>query len=132
MKRIGIDYGTKRVGVAVSDDSGVVAFPRMTLLNDRTLMGELVAFIEKENPGEIVLGESVGPTGDNPVMKDIRFFADELTRLTGVPVAFASEFGTSAEARQNAEANGAAKSFVDAEAAALILNSYLAHYGNHA
>jgi putative Holliday junction resolvase len=129
---IGIDYGTKRVGVAVSDDGGTVAFPRMTLPNDRMLMTILSDFITTENVGEIVVGESKGRHGDNPVMKDIRFFAHELERATKLPVRYELEFATSVEARRLAEEAGKANpKLVDAEAAAVILNSYLEHHGRH-
>lgn len=123
---IGIDYGTKRVGVAVTDDEGTVAFPRMTLPNDRMLMSSLKDFIAKEKPVRVIIGESTGPTGDNPVMKHIRFFAGELERETGLSVSYASEYMSSAEARRTMP-----DKLVDAEAAAIILNSYIEHYGHH-
>ena len=119
---IGIDYGTKRVGVAVSDTRGTVAFPRMTLPNDRMLMSSLKEFIAKEGADEVVIGESTGPTGDNPVMKHTRAFAQELERETGVTIRWEPEYLSSAEARRTSTAN-----LVDAEAAAIILNSYLNH-----
>ena len=34
MKFLGIDYGTKRIGVAISDENGVLAFPKKIVLND--------------------------------------------------------------------------------------------------
>jgi putative Holliday junction resolvase len=133
VKIVGIDYGTKRVGVAVSDEGGTVAFPRMTLANDRMLMTALKEFIEKEHAEEIVLGESKGRDGtDNPVMKDARFFAGELERMTGLTVRYEPEFYTSVEARRLAtEAGNVNPKLVDAEAAAVILNSYLEHHGSH-
>ncbi len=107
VKLVGIDYGTKRVGVAVSDDSGSVAFPRMTVPNDRMLMTSLKEFIQKERAAAVVLGESKGRDGtDNPVMKDIRFFAGELERETGVTVHYEPEFYTSVEARRLAAEAG--------------------------
>jgi putative Holliday junction resolvase len=130
---IGIDYGTKRVGVAVTDDGGKVAFPRMTLPNDRMLMSELKNFIAKEKVDEIVVGESKGPGGDNPIMKDIKLFVGELGRATQLPVIYEPEFYTSVEARRlAAEAGSKNPKLIDAEAAAVILNSYLAKtYGSH-
>src|SRR5262249_34574308 len=95
VKRIGIDYGTKRVGVAVSDASGAVAFPKMTLANDRMLMSSLKELVAAEGIEEIVLGESMGPKGDNSVMAHIRRFARELERETGCAVVYEPEFYTS-------------------------------------
>lgn len=120
MKCIGIDYGAKRVGIAVSDESGSAAFPKATVPNDRTLVPFLKDFIEKEGAEVLVIGESVGPRGDNPIMHDIRRFAGELERETGLPVHFEQEFNSSQEARQTTDERN-----VDAKAAAIILNSYL-------
>jgi len=123
MKLIGIDYGTKRVGVAVSDADGRLAFPKMTLPNDHLLMGNLKRFIADEGVQGIVIGESKSLAGaDNPVMQDARQCAERLEKETQLPVYFEPEWYTSVEARRLKEAAGA----VDAEAAALILSRYLA------
>lgn len=122
MKLVGIDYGTRRVGIAVSDDAGRLAFPKMTLPNDATLLGELTALIRSEKVETIVLGESKDLSGaDNPVMLSARRFAETLKKETGVLVHFEPEFYTSKEARHLKDGARA----VDAEAAAIILTSYL-------
>jgi len=123
MKLIGIDYGTKRVGIAVSDDAGRLAFPRLTLSNDRSLVEHVVSFIAEEGVQTIVIGESKDLAGgDNPVMQDARAFADRLKKETQLPVHFEPEWYTSVEARRLKEGAEA----VDAEAAAIILSRYLA------
>ncbi|OGG44352.1 hypothetical protein A2841_01025 [Candidatus Kaiserbacteria bacterium RIFCSPHIGHO2_01_FULL_48_10] len=120
-KLIGVDYGTKRVGIAVSDERGVVAFPKATLPNDRALIPTIVDLIRKENAVTVVVGESRNSEGaDNPIMENARGFAARLERAAAVTVTFEPEFYTSVEARRNLE-----KKEVDAEAAALILNSYI-------
>lgn len=122
MKYLGIDYGTKRVGFAVSDDAGRLAFPKMTLPNDRALVGDTVAFIKKESVGHIVVGESKNNQGsENQVMRSARWFAKELEREVGLPVTFEPEFYSSVEARRLTDGG----KHVDAEAAAIILSSYL-------
>lgn len=122
MKVIGIDYGEKRVGVAVSDERGAFAFPKMTLPNDKMLIPDLVTFITKEKAGRIVVGESRNLKGDeNPIMRNARWLAGELARETGLPVEFEPEFYTTIEARRLKNKSNA----VDAEAAAIILESYL-------
>lgn len=122
MKVVGIDYGAKRVGVAVSDDAGRLAFPKMTLPNDKSLVGDLVAFIKKEGVSTVVVGESKNSRGeDNAVMRDARWFAEELKRETGLSIHFEPEFYSSIEARRLAEKEGP----IDAEAATIILTSYL-------
>lgn len=122
MKRVGIDFGTKRVGLAVSDETGSIAFPRAVFPNDRHLLAEVVGLVRAEQVGEVVVGESRGFDGaDNPVMAAARRFAREVGQESGVPVVFEPEFYTTVEARRTA---GPA-ALVDAEAAAIMLNSYL-------
>lgn len=128
MKYVGIDYGTKRVGFAVSDVAGRLAFPKMTLANDKMLIPDAVTFIKKEQAETLVIGESKNNEGmDNPVMRDARWFAKELERETGLPVIFEPEFYSSVEARKLLDAPGA----VDAEAAAIILGSFLARINTY-
>ena len=126
-KLLGIDYGAKRVGIAVSDDSGSVAFPKTTLLNNQSLLQTLTTLIRNENVMGVVFGESKHFSGeDNPIMKDARRFADELKRSAGLPVYYESEFNTSVEARRDIP-----EGKVDAEAATIILNSYIARTKKH-
>jgi putative holliday junction resolvase len=120
-KIVGIDYGTKRVGVSVSDDTGSVAFPKTTLLNDRALLPTLTSLIRKENVSVVVIGESKNAAGEeNEVMRDARRFAQELENHVAVTVHYEPEFYTSVEARRDTD-----KKEVDAEAAAILLNSYI-------
>ena len=120
-KLIGIDYGTKRIGVAVSDDRGSIAFPKATFPNDRTLIPTLIEMIRKENVSTVVVGESKNADGeDNSVMRNVRQFVGDLERGIAVTVVYEPEFYTSLQARRDTE-----KSLVDAEAATIILNSYI-------
>ena len=48
MKHLGVDFGMKRVGIAVSNDEETIAFPRATLKNDETLVQEILKIIEAE------------------------------------------------------------------------------------
>lgn len=128
MKHIGIDYGTKRVGVAVSDDAGRIAFPKMILPNNKMLMSDLVTFIKKEEVGAVVVGESKDLSGkENHIMGDIRTFAKEVERLSGVEVILEPEWYSSLEARKIGETSGV----VDEHAAAIILQSYLAKHNTY-
>ena len=58
MKYLALDYGTRRVGVAVSDPDGMMAFPRRTLKREvrEAFFAELLALIDEERPDAIVLG----------------------------------------------------------------------------
>lgn len=120
-KYLGIDYGAKRVGVAISDETGTLAFPRAVFLNDATLRGKILTLIEAEKIDGIVCGESIKEDGgENIIMKEARVFAEALRDLTNLPLYFEKEFFTSVEARRMQEHHE-----VDDSAAALILQRYL-------
>lgn len=126
MKLIGIDYGSKRVGVAVSDADGSMAFPKAVVPNDRTLMSTIKELLKKEQVEAVVVGESKARDGsDNPIMQNARVFVGDLERETGLPIHFEPEFYSSAEAKRLKEQAGAQTGIVDAEAAAIILNSFI-------
>ena len=57
MKFLGIDYGSKKVGIAVSDDSANLAFPKCVIGNDVELLEHIARIVSEENIGAIVLGE---------------------------------------------------------------------------
>ncbi|MBI3573569.1 Holliday junction resolvase RuvX [Candidatus Kaiserbacteria bacterium] len=126
-KYLGIDYGSKRVGVAVSDNTGSVAFPRSTLPNDQKLLSSVLKLIEAEGVRTVVIGESKDKDGkDNPIMSAARRFAESLTSALPIEVYFEPEYYSSVEARRNTD-----ESFVDAKAAAIILNRYLERVTPH-
>ena len=126
-KYLGIDYGTKRVGVAMSDVSGRMAFPRETIANDRALVPRLIDLIRDESVSFVVIGDSKNKDGkDNAVMQEARRFADALENALAVTVYFEPEYYSSVEARRlSEEAGDSSGAPVDAKAAAIILNRYL-------
>jgi len=122
MKFLGIDYGTKRIGLAISDEGGTLAFPKEIILNDSKLFDNIDQIVKEENISEIVIGESFNFSGqENSVAEKINVFISELEKRFELPVHRQSEFLTSVEARRY-DNNGAK---VDAGAAALILQRYL-------
>lgn len=129
MRHLGIDFGTKKVGIALSDEAGTMGFPKGVLPNDNLLLDVVAKLIADERVERIVMGESRDYSGnENSVMKDARAFAAALTERTGVPVAYELEMLTTQEARRDFEGVHNAKSGnVDASAAAIILTSYLSH-----
>jgi putative Holliday junction resolvase len=137
MRYLGIDYGTKRVGLALSDEAGTMGFPHTILANTPKLLEELCALIAREKVGAVVMGESLMLAGgENPVAKYARALGTELAARTGAPVHYESEVFTSAEARRAPEKEIKSRSpkqhiAVDASAAALILTSFLSRT-NHA
>lgn len=123
MRYLGIDYGEKRVGIAVSDDGGTIAFPRTTLMNDAMLLEQIVSLIETEKIGMLVVGDTRAFSGlANPVTRETEAFIERLRDETNLPVEGAWEAGSSIEASRYAP-EGAPHD--DAAAAAIILQRYL-------
>jgi putative transcription antitermination factor YqgF len=121
MSYIGVDYGTKRVGIAVSDEGNTMAFPAEVVPRGKVLE-HIVNLVKEREAHGIVIGESKNFHGeDNAVMTNIRTFADDLREKTGVEVIFEPEFLTSAAAKSA----GASAEMLDASAAAFILQSFL-------
>lgn len=122
MRLLGIDYGLKRVGIALSDESGVFAFPHSVLKNDKNLLKNVVDICIKEGVKNIVIGESLDYKGKcNPIMEEVDLFKNMLEKELNVPVIFENETLTSAEAERT---QGKGK-MLDASAAAIILKSYI-------
>ncbi len=134
MKYLGIDYGSKRVGLATSDEGGSFAFPHSIVPNTTELVPVIATLCEKEGVTGIVLGESTDLSGaPNKIMGSIEEFKRNLEAEMDLPVYFQKEFMTTIEARgrEGKEKNNARKTAkavqapADASAAALILQRYL-------
>ncbi len=140
MKYLGIDYGTKRIGVAVSDDTGSIAFPLTTLKSDREALVRVAALVQENKVEKIVIGESKNFQNEpNEVMEDIEQFKKDIAELTQLEAVYEPELFSSAQAarqytpdvspgglrpRGSRKANPSQEK-LDAAAAALILQSYL-------
>ncbi len=138
MKYIGIDYGTKKVGLAVSD--GVVALPKNVLPNNSKLLRVLSEYINSEGVSDIVVGESFALDGGlNNVASDAKVFIDKLLSKVGseVNVHYVDERFTTKQARAipvegfvrgdraNKKRIRTVTRQADAQAAAIILQSFL-------
>src|SRR5690349_18606898 len=127
MKYIGIDYGTKRIGIAVSDDTGSIAFPLAVVKAGPSALEEVANIVQVNGAEQIVLGESLNHKGEaNSVMEDIEQFEKDIAEITSVPVVYEREFFTSMEAARQFAPDGSRKEMpsqekLDASAAAIIL-----------
>jgi len=122
MRYLGIDFGSKRVGVAVSDESNSFAFPVSVVQNSPDLLEELALVCRKYTITDIVIGESKNfSQEDNLIMKEVAIFMGQVAQHIGIPTHLHPEFLTSLEAKQIQGKND----MLDASAAALILKSYL-------
>jgi putative Holliday junction resolvase len=139
MKYLGIDFGTKRIGLALSDDGGTLAFPKEIIPNNKDTVSVIGDIIDKEKIEEIVIGESLDLSGmPNKLAKDTDLFIVALTEKYFLPIHKQKEFLTSVEARkageskrdyEKSESHSRMKKEkgdkVDGSAAALILQRYL-------
>lgn len=141
MRYLGIDYGEKRIGIALSDESAKFSFAHSVILN--TGHAEVIKAIKKiceENlVNKIVLGRSLNYKGEpNPVMKKIELFKKRLDGAMNLKVIYENESLTTMEAKRplygektrppianKRRGQKRKKTAVDASAAALILKSFL-------
>ncbi len=134
MKILGIDYGSKRIGLAISDEGMKFAFPKRLLENDMNAIDEIGKIIKDEKVFEIVVGDTLGAGGqENEVTSELQDFIESVGHKFQLPIKKEREFFTSIEARgrvgkesmsaRQTKKDTSAK--VDASAAALILQRYL-------
>lgn len=122
MRKMGIDYGKKRVGVAFTDDAGLMAFPHSVLVNDADLLPKLLKLIQEKSVEEIVIGHSLGRDGlPNEIHGGVTELVTDLTLQVGLPVHLEPEQYTTQEAVRFQGRTG----MTDASAAAIILNSFI-------
>ncbi len=122
MRLLGIDYGSKKTGLALTDESGKMAFPHSVVPTDAKLLTTIETLIMKEKVGEIVLGYSLNRDGKpNAVHAAAEELMLDLTLSVGLPVHLQPEQYTTQAAIQ---IQGRTTQ-TDASAAALILDAYL-------
>jgi putative Holliday junction resolvase len=135
MKMLGVDYGSKYVGIAISDDNGNIAFPH-EVVERRYAHDTIVKLVASKHIKAIIVGESLDAQGRrNAIGNEADAFASRLRDELKLPVVFERESFTSWHARQRIpEHRGTisrlrqervTESRVDAAAAALILQRYL-------
>lgn len=124
MRYMGIDYGSKRIGVAISDEDGRIAFPYGIVINrgGNSAVKDIIVIFSREHAGEIIVGLPIGLDGkDTKQTTDVRKFVDALKAKSAFPVTYENEMLTS----RMAKAAGMRNEHIDASSAALILQSYL-------
>ncbi len=121
MRYLGIDFGEKRVGIALSDEDGKLAFPKAVLENNSDLLRNIIDFCMQNNVEVIIMGESRDFHGKiNEIMWKIEGFKKQLETM-GKKVVYEPEFLSSVQASKITGEND----MIDASAAAIILQSYL-------
>jgi len=118
---LGIDYGSKRVGVAASNEGRTMAFPVSVVANTPDLLAEIEKLAIDHETREIVIGESRNYKGEPNVIFDEADRFKKALEARGFTVYLELEFMTSMQAERLQGKND----MTDASAAALILQSYL-------
>lgn len=126
---LAVDFGTKRVGIAVSDSLGLMASPLEVVSRDRVV--EFVAEVVKDmDVAKIVVGLPTTLGGhEGPSAEEARTLGKDLHNATDLPVVYHDERFTSRMAESTLLAHGMKRrdrrQKVDKIAAAIILQDYL-------
>jgi putative Holliday junction resolvase len=130
VRYLAIDFGERRIGLATSDATGLIATPRRTILraSDRAAIAEIVGFARDEEVEGIVVGLPHHADGqENALAPRVRSFARKLSEALALPVAFVDEHLTS-----RAAADRYPSAEIDAAAAAVLLDDFLSTRGRTA
>ena len=132
MRTLGIDYGTARVGLALSDELGVLASPYQTLAYSKDVVEEIVDIVRRENVGAVVIGMPYDANGNQTdSTRRTKNFAEKLRKVLDCPVAEHDEAFSSRRAIERMVEAGIRKSKrrqkenSDNWAAAIVLQEYL-------
>ena len=129
---LAIDYGSRRIGLAKSDPTGLIASPISTLevKSSREALDKIKKVIEEIGPASIVIGYPLLASGDrSDKCIEIDRFVEELSRLYSGPIQRVDESHSSTEAHAIIHAHGkrvgTQKKRIDKLAAVIILQRYL-------
>ncbi|MGI9627355.1 MAG: Holliday junction resolvase RuvX [Longimicrobiales bacterium] len=132
---MGIDYGVRRIGIAMSDPTRSLATPLTTMLRRRGKRPPIAAIarlVEEHDVHHIVVGIPQEADGASPDWtEEIRAFADKLAERTGRPVETQDESFSTLEAQSKLDSIGTSakrkeqKGRLDAAAASIILQDWL-------
>ncbi len=129
MKIIAIDFGGRRIGIAVGDSEIGVAAARDFLENDSEVIATLAELVERENVEKVLVGLPRGFSGETSQTDEARDFAKELDAKVAASVELVDERFTSKIAEANLHAAGEnakkQKTLIDSESARIILQEYL-------
>ena len=125
-RRLGIDYGQARVGIAICDLDGLVATPLITLRNDNKLFSNLGALIEGHNIQGIFLGKPKHLSGvEGATVELVSAFAQRFSESFDLPIQYVDERLTSGGAEKLLKSAGKSakesKGLIDQLAAVAIL-----------
>jgi putative Holliday junction resolvase len=127
---VGVDLGTKRIGVAVTDPTGAIASPYEVVARSPQAHGEIKRIVDEVEAGRVVVGLPLSLSGkDGPAATSARAEAAALAETVGVPVELYDERLTTVTANRSMMdlkmKSDARRRVVDKVAAAVMLQSWL-------
>jgi putative Holliday junction resolvase len=136
MRVLALDYGRRRIGLAVSDELGITAqgLPTLQRKNNRTDLAALGRIVQERQVDRILMGNPLHMSGDAGVQAGVaREFGEMVARHTGKPVEMWDERLTTMEASRVLRASGISiekrARAVDQLSAVILLQSYLDFLG---
>lgn len=132
MRLLAIDYGTARIGLAISDETGTIARPYRTIPSNGEAAATIATIVKEEGVGEIVLGMPYDLRGkETESTRNTQKFAEQLRPLLTCPITERDESLSSRKAVERMVEAGVGKKRrrekenIDAWAAAIVLQEYL-------
>lgn len=126
---VGIDWGARRTGIAISDESCAFVFTREKIELENPI-DKIMQIIKQERIEAIIIGLPVRSDGsESDTCKSVRLFAENLSKFTDLPIAFIAENLTSVEAVENllgVKRGNKIKQNLDSESAKIILENAIA------
>ena len=133
MRTLALDYGERRIGVAISDPTGLIAQPLETIpahAGGRDALERIAELVRSHEVGEIVVGLPIHMNGrSGPEVARARAFGERVRTRAGVSVEYLDERWTSVEAERALDESGMRRrdqrGKVDPVAAAILLRTWL-------
>lgn len=134
---LAIDYGEKRIGLAITDPLNIFAYPLVTLENNKSIFGELKKIIEQYNVKKIIIGNPLKENGkQSQIFPLIIKFKEEIEKYFNLSVELVDERYSSLIAKQRiietvpSKKKRRDKGLLDKNSAAVFLEDYLREISN--
>jgi putative Holliday junction resolvase len=129
---LGIDYGERRIGLAISDMLGILASPLETIISQgvRNNVDYIADIVQTKSIETVVIGLPLNMDGsEGKRVKSTKFFGSVLQKVLNIPVVYSDERLTTFEANQKLKEAGVSldkrEKIIDQVAAQIILQEYL-------